>query len=555
MNSTTSLFDKHKYKIAEATDALFKRYFYALYPENPKAYDENADKEGKTAFAVQMNNDFTQLLQGEPKEWIGEEVSPYLQVGIGVRYPAYDAETLIKKSSAAASSWKKLSVNDRAGILVETLERIKARFFEIAYATMHTTGQSFMMSFQASGPHSTDRAMEVIAQGVAEITRFPKETEWKKNLGKFDLVMNKTYKPVPKGVALVIGCSTFPTWNSVPGLYASLITGNPVIVKPHSKAVLPIAIVVAEIQKVLQENNLDPNICQLAVDAQKAPITKQLAENKSVKIIDYTGSTSFGKYIEGLPGKAVFTENAGVNSVIIHSTSDLKSMAQNIAFSISLYSGQMCTAPQNIFIPSEGVLTPGGIISYSDFRQALADAINGIVNNPKAGAPTLGAIQNELTLQRVQKASSIGGNMVLGSGSIKNEEFEHARIATPALIEVDSDQKDIFHTEQFGPIAFIIKCKDIDDCIRQAQETAIEHGSITCLSFCINDDVKEKIAEAMNDVYTPVSFNLSGAAFVNQHAAFSDFHVTGGNPSGNASFTNPEYINRRFVWVGNREMK
>jgi hypothetical protein len=41
--------------------------------------------------------------------------------------------------------------------------------------------------------------------------------------------------------------------------------------------------------------------------------------------------------------------------------------------------------------------------------------------------------------------------------------------------------------------------------------------------------------------------------YVNQHAGFSDFHVTGGNPSGNASFTDADFINRRFTWVGLRE--
>jgi hypothetical protein len=54
--------------------------------------------------------------------------------------------------------------------------------------------------------------------------------------------------------------------------------------------------------------------------------------------------------------------------------------------------------------------------------------------------------------------------------------------------------------------------------------------------------------------FTPVSLNLTGMIWVNQHAAFSDFHVTGGNPAGNASFTNPEYINKRFVWVGHRSV-
>jgi phenylacetic acid degradation protein paaN len=554
MNSTLHLFDKHKYKITEATDALFKRYFYAAYPENPKAYGEEADANGKTAFAKSMNHNFGELLQGESKSFIGEEISPYLQVGIGIKYPSFDVETLVANSQRALKQWRNISAEDRAGILVETLERIKERFFEIAYATMHTTGQSFMMSFQASGPHACDRSMEAIAQGMSELNRFPQSTEWKKNLGKFDLVLNKNWKAVPKGISLVIGCSTFPTWNSVPGMYASLITGNTVIVKPHPKAVLPMAIVIAEVQKVLQENGIDPCVCQLAVDSSKSPVTKQLAEHTAIKLIDYTGSTSFGKYVESIPGKQSFTENAGVNSVILHSTNDLKATMQNIAFSVSLYSGQMCTAPQNIFIPSGGIETPNGIVSYADCTQALVDAINGIVNNPKAGPPTVGAIQSDITLARTQNAATIGGKILLNSAPVKNEEFEHARTASPTLIEVSGGDMAIYQTEQFGPIAFLIKCKDIEECISKAKQMAIEHGAITCLAFSTNAQVKEQITSAMNEAFTPVSFNFSGAAFVNQHAAFSDFHVTGGNPSGNASFTNPEYINRRFVWVGNREM-
>jgi hypothetical protein len=58
----------------------------------------------------------------------------------------------------------------------------------------------------------------------------------------------------------------------------------------------------------------------------------------------------------------------------------------------------------------------------------------------------------------------------------------------------------------------------------------------------------------MEEVFTPVSLNLSGPIWVNQHAAFSDFHVTGGNPAGNASYTNPEFVNKRFVWVGHRKV-
>src|SRR5690606_7915162 len=242
----------------------------------------------------------------------------------------------------------------------ETLERLRARFFDIAYATMHTTGQAYMMSFQASGPHAADRALEAIASGFEEQTRFPNQTEWEKPMGKYQLRINKMWVAVPKGISLAIGCSTFPTWNTVPGLYASLITGNPVIVKPHPGAVLPIALVIAEIQQVLHEQNLDPNICQLAVDTYDKTITKELAEHPAVKLIDFTGNSAFGSYLEALPGKTVFTEKTGVNSVILDSVVDADKVASNLAFSLSLYSGQMCTAPQNFYIPESGIKTTSG---------------------------------------------------------------------------------------------------------------------------------------------------------------------------------------------------
>ncbi len=87
-----------------------------------------------------------------------------------------------------------------------------------------------------------------------------------------------------------------------------------------------------------------------------------------------------------------------------------------------------------------------------------------------------------------------------------------------------------------------------------AKQLATEKGALTCLCYTTDDSKKEHIRNTMNSVFVPVSFNFTGAGFVNQHAAFSDLHVTGGNPAGNATFTNSEYISKRFVWVGNRYM-
>lgn len=550
-----SLFEKHNAVLTKAIDALHSRTFYAAFPEHPapSVYGETADADGQAKFKAALGNKFSELKQTNAEGWAGQEESPYLQEPLKISYPTFSVDTLIGNAKSAFHTWRKVSVEDRAAVLMESLDRMKARFFEIAYATMHTTGQGYMMAFQASGPHAADRALEAIAAGYEELKRFPASALWDKPMGKFNIQLNKEWRAIPKGISVVIGCSTFPTWNSVTGIYGSLITGNAVIVKPHPGAILPIAIVVAEIQKVLSENNFDPNTCQLAVDTYDKMITKELAEHKDVKLIDYTGNSNFGSYLEALPGKIVFTEKTGVNSVILDSVADIDKAAANLAFSVNLYSGQMCTAPQNFYIPEGGISTPNGTVSFDEFAQKLVDNINGLIDNPKAGPFVLGAVQNKKTSERVLEAEKLTGKVWLKSRTFENPMFKNARVATPVIVEVGASKKEIFSKELFGPIVLLIKTKNTDQSIELAQEMAIHHGAISCGAYTTNPAVREKIADEMALAATPVSFNLTGGIYMNQNAAFSDFHVTGGNPSGNASFTNPEYVTKRFTWVGHRE--
>ena len=547
-----SLSEKNQLILENAVKANHDRTFYAQYPEHPKPYGEEAPVKGLAAYNAQLNNKFTELLQNKTGKYVGEEVSPYTQQPLGITYPSYTVDELITAANSAFLKWRSLSVASRANLLIEALEQIKNRFFDIAYATMHTTGQSFIMSFQASGPHSNDRSLEAIAMGYSELTKFPEQVIWEKPMGKISVKLEKTYHAQPKGIGLVIGCSTFPVWNTVPGVFADLITGNTVIVKPHPKAVLPIAIVIAEIQKVLKQNNIDPNVVQLAADSSEHLITKELAEHPDVKLIDYTGGTAFGNYVESIKGKVTFTEKAGVNSVILDSVKDIDAVMQNLAFSVSLYSGQMCTAPQNFFIPETGIKNGDGTLSFNEVVEKLQHHINMIVGNPKMAAGTFAAIQSAVTANRVQSTKNLGAKVLVTSNAVANEEFANARTASPTLLEVAASDSKLFENELFGPISIVIKTKNTDESIALAADMALTHGAITCAAYSTDEGVITKIQNAMQAAFVPVSFNLTGPIWVNQNAAFSDFHVTGGNPAGNASFTNPEFIVKRFVWVGHR---
>ena len=91
-----------------------------------------------------------------------------------------------------------------------------------------------------------------------------------------------------------------------------------------------------------------------------------------VGLIDYTGGNAFGDWLEDNARQAVvFTEKAGVNAIVLDSTDDFAGMCQNLAFSFALYSGQMCTTPQNVYLPADGIQTDGGPKYVADVPPSL----------------------------------------------------------------------------------------------------------------------------------------------------------------------------------------
>ena len=535
---------RHAALLSRAIEAIGERGYWSAYPEAPsgKIYGETAKADGEAAFEALCGKPFAMDAAYPADGAVGDEISPYGR-RLAIRYPSASVERLVAASVAAGASWSGASVDQRAGALLEILERVNKQSFLMAYAVMHTSGQAFAMAFQAGGPHAQDRGLEAVAYAVAEMKRLPGAVQWVKPQGKSEpLKLEKTFRIVPRGVAAVIGCATFPTWNSYPGLFASLATGNTVIVKPHPGAILPVAITVKIAREVLTEAGFDPNVVLLAADEAAAPIAKELVQNPAVKIVDFTGGPAFGSWLRNaVQGKQIYTEEAGLNAIVVDSTSTFRAMCDNIAFSLSLYSGQMCTAPQNIFVPRGGVETDEGHKSFDDVANAIVQAVDRLLADPARAAGVLGAIQSEATLQRVKSCETLG-RVVRRSAPVEGL----ARSATPLVVAVDAADETAYLEERFGPISFVIATDSTEDSLLRAARSIREHGAITAALYTSRDAVAEAAAEAFAGADVALSINLVGNIFVNQSAAFSDFHVTGGNPAGNACLTDAAFVANRF---------
>ncbi len=216
-----------------------------------------------------------------------------------------------------------------------------------------------------------------------------------------------------------------------------------------------------------------------------------------------------------------------------------------------MYSGQMCTTPQNVYVPREGIRVGEDTVEFHDVAAGLAGAIDGLLADDQRAGDVLGGIKSPATLERIEAAARLG-DVVLPSRNVYNEVFEDAVMRTPVVVAVDADETDAYMTEMFGPVIFVIATESTAHSIDLARRSALERGALTWLVYSTDESVLVDAADAAVDAGVSVSFNLTGGLFVNQSAAYSDFHATGANPAGNASLTDPAFVASRFRIVGIR---
>jgi phenylacetic acid degradation protein paaN len=223
-------------------------------------------------------------------------------------------------------------------------------------------------------------------------------------------------------------------------------------------------------------------------------------------------------------------------------------MLSNLAFSLSLYSGQMCTTPQNLLIARGGIETDAGPKSYDEVVSDLAAAVGGLLGDDARANALLGAIVNPQVKERIEAASGIG-EVALESREVTNPEFPKATVRTPVIVKLDSAEPDAgaaYLSECFGPVSFAVAVDSTADAVRLLRRTVRDKGAMTVGGYSTSAQVEQLIEDACLEECAQLSMNLTGGVYVNQTAAFSDFHGSGGNPAANAALCDGAFVANRF---------
>jgi acyl-CoA reductase-like NAD-dependent aldehyde dehydrogenase len=120
------------------------------------------------------------------------------------------------------------------------------------------------------------------------------------------------------------------------------------------------------------------------------------------------------------------------------------------------------------------------------------------------------------------------------------------------LLACDASDEKAYMEERFGPISFIVSVADTAAAIALSERCVSEHGALTVSLYSTDDAVIEAMTAATWRAQVALSINLTGGVFVNQSAAYSDYHGTGGNPAANAAYCDSAFVANRFRVIQRR---
>ena len=549
-------YEKHRARLDDADRACRERDCWSPFPELPARYPdaERAMATGRAAFEAQLGRPFVfapALPGAAGAEPAAGETSPYTREPLAITYPMPPVDALFAAARAAMPAWADAAPETRLGVLMEVVDRLyREHLFELTHAVMHTAGQSFNMAYAGSGVNALDRAIEALVHARRAMDAVPRHARWARDFGRERIMLAKTYRLVPRGVAVCFACASFPTWNAWPSMMASLATGNPVIVKPHPATVLPMAISVRVFRQVLAEAGFEPDLVTMALDTPEAPLGKLLVKHPHCAIVDFTGSTRFGQWVEANAHPALaYTETAGCNTVVLDSFADeaaFDAALRSLATTACMFSAQMCTSPQNVYVAPEGLRVGTARVPFDEVGARFAAAVGALTGDARRAAMILAAIQSEATLALVAQMhdeTARAGRVLLAPGRYTHPEFPRARTCTPLVAAVGTDARALYGQERFGPVLFVIRAADP---LAEATRDVAEFGGLTAFVYADDEAMVERAERLYARAGAQLTVNLAGAMPLNFAAAYSDYHVTGLNPAGNAALTDIAFVASRF---------
>lgn len=374
--------------------------------------------------------------------------------------PPEDVAAIVDRARAAQPAWEALGYEGRGRILKRAQQWLIQHAEEVTDTIVAETGKA-----------REDAMLVEVAYGINALGFWPRKApKWladervrSTNPFVFGRTMVVRYRPV--GVVGVIGPWNYPLVNSVGDAIPALAAGNTVVVKPSE--VTPLTSLLFE--RGLHESGLPEGVFQVAVGTGETGAV--LIDH--VDMVMFTGSTRTGRKVMERAAQTltpVSLELGGKDPMIVLADADLERAANAAVYYSMQNGGQTCISIERVYVEAP---------VYDEFVAKVAEKTRALRQGPPSGAGSIdvGAMtfppQVEIVEQHVQQARDAGARVLTGGRRRPGA----GRFYEPTIIADADHSMTAMREETFGPTLPIMKVADVDEAVRQANDSPYGLGA------------------------------------------------------------------------------
>lgn len=274
--------------------------------------------------------------------------------------------------------------------------------------------------------------------------------------------MNAVTRFKPFGVCGVLGPFNFPIHLANGHIVPALIAGNTIVFKPSEQS----PAVGEWMMNAWTKSGLPNGVLNLVQGARDVGVG--IVSHNELDGIFFTGSSAAGKAIHKtmapFPQKIVALEMGGNNPLIVHDAKDKTAAAYLTILSAYFTAGQRCTCARRL------------ILVDNDDSQKFLDTLVEMMAKIKVGfysdtpEPFMGTVISQEQGRRLLASQS----ELIAAGAKSIVEMKSHQdcdaLLSPGLI--DATEMDRSDDELFGPLLNVIRVKDFDAAIAEANNSA-----------------------------------------------------------------------------------
>lgn len=362
-----------------------------------------------------------------------------------------DVNEAVLHATLAFDEWAALTIDERSRFLSDFAEQLRDSQKHLAEIISQETGKPL---WDAKGEITTminkiGISLEAYGRRCAGIIR---DQPFGRSITRHR----------PHGIVGVLGPFNFPGHLPNSHIIPALLAGNTIVFKPSELTPL----VAEEIFLCWEKIGLPSGVINLVQGGHETG--KALIHHPDIQGLFFTGSYQTGRYLSELygsdPSKILALEMGGNNPLVIGEIDDIPAAAYLTIQSAYLSSGQRCTCARRLIVP-EG---PKGDAFLATLIRMIGNlSIGPYTQRPE---PFMGPViseQHAIQLIKTQEhLQSLGGRILVELKRLK----EGTGFVSPGLMDVTSisNRPD---EEIFGPFLQVIRVKDLNEAIKEANNT------------------------------------------------------------------------------------